>query len=219
MAVAAQSIIRRVVETLQDTTSVRWPVNELVRYLNDGQREVGVFRPDALVRTENMTLAAGTRQSLPAGSAKLIEISRNNSASSKRSVRMVDRRILDAQVPGWHSLTQAAEILHFTFDPREPTVFHVYPPATNTAVLEVTYMGTPTAIAEPPDGSLYSAVTGDIGVPDIYANALGDYILYRAYTKDADYAGNAARATAHFQAFKDALSVEASATGAAGPKG
>ena len=41
MPIAAQSIVRRVVETLQDNTSVRWPVNELVRYLNDGQREPG----------------------------------------------------------------------------------------------------------------------------------------------------------------------------------
>ena len=49
MTIAAQSIIRRAVETLQDTTSVRWPVNELVRYLNDGQREIVLYRPDSMV--------------------------------------------------------------------------------------------------------------------------------------------------------------------------
>ena len=48
MAITAQSLIRRVVETLQDNTSIRWPVAELVRYLNDGQREVAIYRPDAV---------------------------------------------------------------------------------------------------------------------------------------------------------------------------
>lgn len=38
MPIPAQSVIRRAVETLQDNTSIRWPVGELVRYLNDGQR-------------------------------------------------------------------------------------------------------------------------------------------------------------------------------------
>ena len=56
-------------------------------------------------------------------------------------------------------------------------------------------------IAEPADGALYTAVTGDLGVPDIYANAVQDYVLYRAYTKDSEYAGNAARAQAHYAAF------------------
>ena len=31
MALTAQSIVQRVVGMLQDTTSIRWPVNELVR--------------------------------------------------------------------------------------------------------------------------------------------------------------------------------------------
>ena len=57
MTTAAQSIIRRVVETLQDTTSVRWPVAELVRYLNDGQREVVLYRPDSMVTNATVTLA------------------------------------------------------------------------------------------------------------------------------------------------------------------
>ena len=61
MALTAQSIIRRAVETLQDTTSVRWPVNELVRYLNDGQREVVLYRPDSMVTNTTITCVAGSK--------------------------------------------------------------------------------------------------------------------------------------------------------------
>lgn len=219
MAVTAQSIIRRVVETLNDTTSVRWPVAELVRYLNDAQREVGTYRPDALVSGATHNLVAGAKQTLPSNGIKLLDVLRNAS-ESQRAVRMTTRQILDAQIPNWHNLTGVTEILHFIYDPRDPLVFYVYPPAAPSgAAVYMIYAGTPAAITEPADGSTYAAVSGNIGIPDIYANALVDYVLYRAYTKDTEYAGNAARATAHYQAFTNALTVEANATAVASPKG
>ena len=67
-------------------------------------------------------------------------------------------------------------------------------------------------ITEPAVGSLYTAVTGSISLPDIYANALCDYILYRAFTKDAEYAGNATRAAGHYSVFANALGVEIKGT-------
>lgn len=218
MAIPAQSIIRRAVETLQDTTSVRWPVNELVRYLNDGQREVVLYRPDSMVTNTTVTLAFGAKQSLPANGSKLIDVIRNTSGN-KRSVRMTDRHILDSQTPNWYNLTGATEILHYMYDPRDPKVFYVYPPAASSgASIDLVYSAYPTDITEPADGAVYTAVTGNISLPDIYANLLTDYILYRAYTKDAEYAGNAARAQAHYGAFQSALSTEMNGTTGIAPK-
>lgn len=218
MALTAQSIIRRAVETLQDSTSIRWPINELVRYLNDGQREVVLYRPDAMVTGTTITCAAGTKQSLPANGAKLIEVVRNSATGSlKKAVRMVNREILDAQTPNWHSLTGSIDILHFMYDVRDPKVFYVYPPATIAATLDIVYSAYPTDVVEPADGSLYTSVAGNISLPDIYGNVLLDYILYRAYTKDADYAGNAARAQAHYQAFGGALGTEIKSTMSVAP--
>jgi len=212
MPIAAQSIVRRVVETLQDNTSVRWPVNELVRYLNDGQREIVLYRPDAMVTNAAVTLVAGSKQALPANGTKLIEIVRNT-GGTRRSVRLVNREILDSQAPNWHNITGATEILHFMYDPRDPKVFYVYPPAAASgASLDVVYAAMPTDVTEPADGALYTAVTGNISVPDIYGNVIQDYVLYRAYSKDSEYAGNAARAQAHYGAFANALGVEMKAT-------
>jgi hypothetical protein len=45
-----------------------------------------------------------------------------------------------------------------------------------------------------------------------------DYVLYRAASKDAEFAGSAAKAQAHYEAFQGALGVEASATAVASPK-
>ncbi len=218
MTISAQSIIRRAVETLQDTTSVRWPVSELVRYLNDGQREIVLYRPDSMVTNATITCADGSRQSLPTNGAKLIEVIRNAaSTSSKKSVRMINREILDAQTPGWHSVAGSVDILHFMYDVRDPKTFYVYPPATASAQLDIVYSAYPTDITEPADGSLYTAVTGNISLSDIYANALLDFILYRSYMKDSEYAGNAQRAQAHYAAFVNAMGIEIKATVGAAP--
>ena len=217
MPIPAQSIIRRCVETLQDNTSIRWPVSELVRYLNDAQREVILYRPDAAVTNASVPLVTGSRQNLPAGGTKLVEVVRN-SAGTKRAVRMVNREILDAQLPGWHAQAGVTEILHYMYDPREPRVFYVYPPAAATgAAVDLSYASMTADIAEPSEGALYTSVTGNLGVPDIYGNAVQDYVLYRAYTKDSEYAGNAARAQAHYGAFATALGVEVKATLAVAP--
>ncbi len=203
MTVTAQSIIRRATDLLQDQTSVRWPANELVRWLNDAQRTIAKVRPDSMNTTTTMTLAAGTRQDLDSGSlspspSKLIEITRNMAATSaKKAVRLVPRQILDAQTPGWHALAGSVDILHYMFDPRDPKTFYVYPPATTLAQLEVMYSAYPTDITEPADGALYSAVTGDISLPDLYADDLLNLVLYRAYSKDFEGAGNEQRAASY----------------------
>lgn len=210
MAIKAQSIIRRVVETLQDPTSIRWPVPELVRYLNDGQREIKLHRPDTVRQTGDIALVSGSRQTLPANADKLIEIWHNK--ASKRAVQMVDRRILDDQTPGWHALPGSADILHYTYDPRVPTEFFVYPPALGGNTLVGAFSVNPTDITEPADGSLYTAVTGDVAVIDSLANALQEYILARCFMKDSEYAGNAARAQAHYTMFANSLGIEVKGT-------
>ena len=148
----------------------------------------------------------------------MIDVIRN-SAGNKRSVRMTARNILDTQTPSWYNLTGVTEILHYMYDPRDPKVFYVYPPAASTgASVDLVYSAYPSDITEPADGAVFSAVTGNISLPDIYANILADYIMYRAYTKDTEYAGNAARAQAHYAAFQAALSTEMNGTTGVAPK-
>jgi hypothetical protein len=103
------------------------------------------------------------------------------------------------------------------FDPRDPKTFWVYPPATTSAQVDILYAAYPTDIAEPADGSTYSAVTGNISLQDVFGNSLIDYILYRAYTKDSEYAGNLQRAQAHYASFANALGIEIKATVAVAP--
>lgn len=232
MTITAQSIIHRATDLLQDQTSVRWPANELVRWLNDAQRAVIKVRPDSMNTTTAFRCSAGTRQSLKSSTAsggtvalspapaKLIEITRNVAATStkKEAVTPVARAIMDAQTPGWHNLTPTVDIQHFMFDPRDPTTFYVYPPATTSAELELMYSAYPTDITEPASGTTYSDVTGNLSLPDIYADDVLNLILYRAYSKDSEYAGNAERASGYMAMVTASLGAEIAATMAVKPQ-
>lgn len=225
MTISAQSIVQRATDLLQDQTSVRWPVNELIRWLNDAQRAIVKVRPDAMNTTATMTLAAGSRQDLDNASltplpAKLIEITRNMAASStKGAVTLVPRQILDAQTPGWHNIAGSVNILHYMFDARDPKTFYVYPPALATAQLEVMYAAYPTDIVTVADGSLYTAVNGNLSLPDIYADDVLNLVMFRAYSKDSEYAGNENRATTYLNMVTSSLGAEIAATMAVAPKG
>ena len=59
------NLLDRIRDTLQDTTSVRWTEAELLRYINDAQREIVNFRPESSATTTNVQLVTGTKQTLP----------------------------------------------------------------------------------------------------------------------------------------------------------
>ena len=235
MPITAQSIVQRATLIAQDVTSVRWSARELTRWLNDAQREVVMFRPDSTATAVVATPVPGTaatRQTLANMSgvvnpAKLIDVTRNMAASgSYRSVRLVSREIMDSQFPGWHAAAAAIDTIHFIFDNRDPLAFYLYPQPTAATRLEVIYAAFPTAIALPAEGVILTAalsdtdtsvVAGNVALPDTYANALLDYVLYRAYLKDSDYAGNVQRAQAHYAAFANSLGMDAKTLFAAGP--
>lgn len=213
MTTTAQSVIHRAVTTLQDAPAVRWASNELVRYLNDGQRDIIVARPDATTTTATITCVAGARQTLPAAAAKLIDIVRNvATTSNKQVVRKINRQMLDTVNPTWHVATSSVNISNYMYDPLDPKVFYVYPPATTLAQLSTVYSAYPTDITEPADGALYTTISGNISVADIFANALCDYVLFRAFSKDAESPTNSTRAQAHYALYTNALGLELKGT-------
>lgn len=213
MTTAAKDIIQSVHTQLQDTAGIRWPAYELVDYLNDGQRDIATVRPDQVAITAAHTLVAGTRQTLPADCAKLIEIPRNTNG---KPIRQVDRNQLEALKPNWHSMSPSLNVIHVTRDQREPNAFHVYPPATTQASVDLIYAPLPVGVAIPV-GRDASSVTGNIQIPDVFKNALASYCLFRALTKDAEFGGNTQLSSAHYQLYKSAISDDAQISSAVKP--
>ena len=202
-------IISRAKTLLQDTTSVRWPLSELQLWLNDSYRDIINLRPDANTQTGTFTCVAGPRQTVTSSfpnALRLIDIVRNVAATSDKSaVRITNRRMLDDQRRTWYGETPSVNVQHYMFDPRLPKEFLVYPPATTAAELEVVYSSVPQGHSLTEEQLGNAATTDTISVDDSYAGAILDYVLYRAYSKDAEYSSNAQRAIAHYQAFQGAL--------------
>ncbi len=69
----------------------------------------------------------------------------------------------------------------------------------------------------PGTGTTWTDLSGNISVADIFANALADYILFRAFSKDAESAANASRAQAHYALYTTALSTELRGTTSIAP--
>lgn len=215
------TVISKAQTLLQDATSVRWPLLELQGWLNDAYREAVNLRPDCNTLVGTFTCAAGPRQNITTqfpAALRLVEVVRNLAATSdKRAVTLTTRKTLDGQLRTWYANTQVATIEQYVFDPRTPKEFLVYPPATTLAQLEVVYSAVPAAHTLTVEQLANTATAEVIRIDDGYANALVDYVLYRAYSKDADYAANANRAVAHFQAFQNALGVKGQTEAASQP--
>ena len=198
----ASDIIDRARLVLNDTVATyRWADSEFFKWINDGQRAIVLVRPDASVSVETLTCAAGTKQAIPSGAIRLLDVTRNINAdnSAGRAVRLVDRDILDSQNPDWHSGTQADAVKNFIYDNRAPSVFYVYPPAKSTTKVEIVVSKNPTDV---------TATGSTLALADIYAEPLLNYVLFRAYNKDAEFAANANLALSYFQAFQAMLGIK-----------
>lgn len=204
---------------LEDETAagVRWDARELVQYENDGLVKIAVARPDAVTTTAAAhALSAGVAQGLPTGGFKLFEVLANKTGNA---VTLVDRRMLDACAPGWRIETGAQDILHCIYDPREPAAWECYPPAASGATARVRYAAYPTPVSLPAANATPASVSGNVPLPDLFINPLREYMLFRAKSKDADFApGVVAAAQQHLANCERELGAELAATAATAPR-
>jgi hypothetical protein len=212
--VLASAILAQVDTVLLDTAKTRWPDAEKLEYLNDGQRQLVLYKPDAFVVNDVYSLVAGTKQGIPDGTnafqnavpatldegIALIKVIRNmgtDGLTPGAVIRPVGIDFLDTYNPDWHSESQVAAAKNYIFDDSDPTRFYVSPPNTGTGYVEVAYSAVPGNVA---------AVGNAITLRNVYRDALRDYILFRCYDKDAALSPlNANRSIEKFNLFVGAL--------------
>jgi hypothetical protein len=232
MTVKASEVLQRVVWVLQDETSVRWTAAELVQWLNDAQTAAQMLRPEVTETVASTTLNPGSMQDLltfigvlPKDPVKIMKLSRNMSTEGRfRAPRLVSRSIMDVVKPDWQSSPPATDCVNYMVDDNMPGMFWVYPPApaptdlTPPMQVELYYSAKPLPLQLPDPNALWSDVKGDISVRDRFAFLLVDYVLYRAFMKDAEFGGNGARAKTHFDIFQASFMGEVQGTLQAQPK-
>lgn len=215
------SIIQSAQTILQDD-GTRWPVLELQQWLNASYREIVNLRPDANSLTTTFNCQAGPRQYLLnefPDALRLIDVVRNvATGSTMGAVKLIDQSSMDDSRPYWYGEAQTLSPQLYMFDPKQPKEFLVYPPASASAQLELLYSQMPALHALTQAQLSNSATPDTINLDDSYTNPILDYMLYRCFSKDAEYQGNAARAVGHYQAMQEALGVKTSSDTASQPR-
>jgi hypothetical protein len=200
--ITAQSIINKASTLLLDTSNVRWTRAELLGWLNDGQRQIVTMSPSATNKVAVMKLVAGTRQNIPSDGWTLLNVIRymgTDGTRPGRAVRITSQQLLDSYNPNWHSSTPSVVPQSYVFDQQDMTAFYVYPPNTGNGYVQLNYS------PEPAD---LTSESQTIVVRDIFQTALLDYILYRACSKDAEYAPGLQLASGYLQTFNLAMGVK-----------
>lgn len=213
MATAAKDLLGRAATVLNDAGAVRWTVQELVQWLNEGQLVAVTQMPSINAQHQDIDTVAGPLQAVT-GVVSLMDVV-GNATGKRNAITPIKQELLDNQVRGWQGMPQSSEIYHWMRDARDPLRFLVYPPAKAGVKISLLVAAFPVAVAVPAVGTAIDAVTGDIGIRDEFATALVDYIVYRALSKDAEFGGNAQRTLAHYAMFSQGIGSKFSADVAA----
>ncbi|CVD65236.1 phage adaptor protein [Serratia marcescens] len=200
-------IIGRVNTQLVDTAWLRWPKAELLDYYNDAIRAVIIARPDAGESSELLTCVAGTKQQLPDGANRLLDITR---VAGGRVIRPIPREALDTQFPDWHLSSGTTE--GYCYDEQTPRTFYVFPGTVAGVQLDAVVSRIPVAI------TLTALDEALVSLDELYNNPIIEWMLYRCYSKDSQNGANSQLAQQHYQAFNDQLGVKTQAEMAVGNK-
>ena len=196
VGIPVADVLRRFQTVMMDAKSVRWSESEAFDWMNDGASEIVLRRPASRAVTEQVQLVAGTYQIASDNSAQVLDVVRNIGANGMpgRPVRIADRQQIDDAEPNWHSL-RPAPTRHYMIDERSPTTFYVYPPAVDGAIVEMLVSKTPPKV---------ESVNDRIDMRPEFINAILNWMMYRAHSKDSEYSqGN--MAALHYQAFTAAI--------------
>lgn len=232
--------LRRVSDQLQDMNPqfLRWDQTSLVQALNDAQRVLAKYLPHSCSRVDAFKLEAGTRQSIETvpsarllpgdGSASMrgnrllsapIRNMGANGTTPGRAIRTVERSALDQGDPLWHTRSASA-VTQIVYDPQTPKVFYVSPgvPVGTDVWIELPWLPDPLDIPTAGDYTAGGASTTKLSVDDKYVDDIVNYVIARAYMKDAEFVGSAQLASSFAQMFAASINLQAVAMGLPDPK-
>lgn len=203
--ITAKYIIDKASVQLLDTSNARWTRAELLGWVNDGQRQIITITPSSTNKVAVKKLDAGTRQTIPSDGWTLLEVIRymgTDGTKVGRAIRVTSRELIDSFNPNWHDDYPTVMPKHYVFDQQDQTIFYVYPPNNGKGYVQLNYSPIPVDLATEDD---------TIVVSDMFETALLDYVLYRANSKDAEYAPGLALASGYLQTFMASMGVKAEA--------
>jgi hypothetical protein len=208
MAVLVQKIVDDVLKRLNDVPQTRWTATDLVNWASDTEKEIVVLKPDTFVKIISHPLIPGINQKTPSDSSQLMDIPRNTAGER---VTVVDENLLNAQVSNWASYVPSETVQHYTYNPKFPNSFKVFPPqpAGTTGSVELYYSAVPPLLT----------LGGNINLDDIYENSILCGVMYKAFSVNAEFAEGATNAAGYLALFKESLGLKGQAQAAYAKQG
>jgi hypothetical protein len=212
-------LLSRAAIVLQDVEHKRWPLAELVGWINDGQSALVAIKPSANAKSVALAMQTGTLQALNDPTHfMLLRLPRNIASLGPprvggRAIRPVDRETLDASQPMWHDRATVPfrrEVRQYIFDEENPSEFYVYPGNDGSGLVEAIVSVLPAALTATGDPTSINSYSATLALSDPYPLIVLDYVLSRAFSKD-DIGADPGRAAAHMGAFMSALGAKAQA--------
>lgn len=173
-------------------SNVRWTVEEMLKWISDGQREIVLLRPNSNNKVAEIPLVAGPRQRLPDDGWLLLTANANTDGSGNygRAVTLTTFDAMNRQLPNWRADDKSPIAYNYMFDLTDQKAFLVWPPNDGTGHIEVNYS------AQPPEMTDMAQL---ISIDDIFAPVLTDYVCMRCSMKDAEFTPDGPAYAAHFQ--------------------
>lgn len=194
-----QDLLATVSRELTDEGPLRrWTQDDLVKYYNSAVAALATYRPDIFATTKTVTCVAGTRQALPVGARRLIEVERNTMG---RKLRYCERGVLDDMDPDWMRSTGSTEAEAYSYDETNPSVFWIYPGVAANTQVDVVASVMPEQVS-------VDQISQPLPFDQAFHTPCMDWIIYRAYMRDADDTANSMRGQMHLQAFAQYLGIK-----------
>jgi len=171
--------------------NVRWENAELIAWAGAAAREIATLDTSANKVTGLVDLVVGTRQTMPASAIAVGTLVRNMGPSGNapgRAPRLVAASLMADHSPDWHASPPGSEVRNYMVDPARPRDFYVWPPLSAPTKVLAEYPALPAPV---------SGLNDLMPIPDFYEPAVLSYMLWRAFSKDAELARMQERAAGH----------------------
>lgn len=172
MPLVAQDLIDTIRKTTLDGAANSYSNDEIMAFLTEAGRSAANDKTDFYVRNEEVGLVAGELQTIPEDGVGLLDIPNNAVSAGGRVVTQVQRDLLKECSRFWPAGTRQAQVEHFTYDPRDPTRFLVFPPNNGSGVVQMEYGAIPPEI---------TAVDQELVVKESAQATLVNYALAKCY--------------------------------------
>lgn len=222
-------ILRQASRLLQDEAFTRWTLPELCDWLNAGVGAIVLAKPSACSASRILPLVTGTKQVIDQmeGAPRplmLLSIDRNITEVGPppvggRSIKVTSRAVLESADPNWHDPRRSRfirEVKHYTFDENLPLEFFVYPGNNGQGMVEAVVSAVPAPLVANGDPDALGSYDRLVGLPEPYSSPLLDYVLHRAFAKDA-IEGELGRSQVHYAQFASAIGLKIQVERASSP--